>query len=103
MPKDKVQAMKAYRWSINTASLILNLYVRWRLMAVLPLLLMSHESGMVIELLIRDIDTASARNFEEVGHFCIEISFGIHKVITDNFLRSSMPRDELSAPYSIVF
>jgi len=48
MPVDKVQAMKANRGSRNTASLILNLYVRWRLTAVLPLLLMSHESGMVI-------------------------------------------------------
>lgn len=71
IPIGKVQAMKANRGSRNTALLIFNLYVRWRLMAVLPLFLMSHESGIVMKLLIRDIDTVCARNFEEFGHFRI--------------------------------
>jgi len=71
MPISKVHAMKANRGSRNTAPLFLNFYVRWKLMAVLPLFLMSHESGMLMELLIRDIDTFCARNFEKVGHFRI--------------------------------
>jgi hypothetical protein len=98
-----VQAKKAYRGNRITGSLILNLYFRWRLMAVLSLFLMSNESWIVIELLIRDIDTVCARNFEEVGHFCTSLFVDIHKVIMDNFLRSNMPRDGLSTPYSIVF
>jgi hypothetical protein len=36
--------------------------------AELSLFLMSHESGIVIELLIREIDTACARKFEEICH-----------------------------------
>jgi hypothetical protein len=40
MPIGKVQAKKAYRGNRITVSLILNIYVRWRLMAVLALFLM---------------------------------------------------------------
>jgi hypothetical protein len=66
-----MQAKKAYRGNRITASLVLILYVRWRLMAVLSLFLMPKELWIVMELLIRDIDTVCARKFEEVGHFCI--------------------------------
>lgn len=53
MPIDKVQAMKENRGSGTAASLILNLYIRWKVMTVFLLYLMSHESGLVMELLIR--------------------------------------------------
>jgi hypothetical protein len=70
-PIGKVQTKKAYRRNRITASIILHFYVRWRLMAVLSLVLISNESWIVMVLLIRDIDTVCARNFEEVGHFHI--------------------------------
>ena len=71
IPIGKVQAKKAYRGNKIAASLSLTLYVRWRLMTVLSLFLMLKESWIIMELLIRDIDRVCARNFEEVGHFCI--------------------------------